>query len=121
MKILLVDDSFAMRRIEKNILIKLGYEDVDEAEHGLDCIAKMQSGKYDLVLMDWNMPQLNGIEALRKIKADAALKATPVIMVTSEAEKIKVVEALQAGAANYIVKPFEAEMLMQKIQATVKK
>lgn len=121
MKILLVDDSFAMRRIEKNILIKLGYEEVDEAEHGLDALAKMQSVKYDLVLMDWNMPQLTGIEALRKIKADPALKATPVIMVTSEAEKAKVVEALQAGAANYIVKPFEADMLMQKIKALVKK
>jgi two-component system chemotaxis response regulator CheY len=115
MKILLVDDSSTMRRIQKNTLDKLGLTDVTEAEDGADALKKMPGAGFELVLMDWNMPNMTGIEALKKIKADPALKATPVIMVTSESEKTKIMEAIQAGAANYVVKPFQPDTLKEKI------
>jgi two-component system chemotaxis response regulator CheY len=121
MKILLVDDSSTMRRIQKNTLEKLGYSDVTEAGDGLEALGKLAAGGFNLVLMDWNMPNMTGIEALKKIKADPALKATPVIMVTSESEKTKILEAIQAGAANYVVKPFQPDVLQEKIAATIKK
>jgi two-component system, chemotaxis family, chemotaxis protein CheY len=122
MKILLVDDSTTMRRIQKNTLAKLGFENVTEAEDGADALKKLASdGPFELVLMDWNMPNMTGIEALKKIKADPALKAIPVIMVTSESEKTRIVEAIQSGAANYVVKPFQPETLMEKISAVIKK
>lgn len=122
MRILLVDDSTTMRRIQKNTLAKLGFENVLEAEDGVDALKKLAGeGPFDLVLMDWNMPNMTGIEALKKIKADPGLKATPVIMVTSESEKTRIVEAIQAGAANYVVKPFQSETLMEKISAITKK
>lgn len=121
MRILLVDDSSTMRRIEKNTLEKLGHTDIVEAGDGLEAIAKLQGGGFDLVLMDWNMPNMTGIEALKKIKADATLKSIPVIMVTSESEKTKIMEAIQAGASNYVVKPFQAEVLQEKIQAIINK
>jgi two-component system chemotaxis response regulator CheY len=109
-----------MRRIERNTLEKLGHTDVVEAEDGADAIKKLSADKFDLVLMDWNMPNMTGIDALRKIKADAALKSVPVIMVTSESEKSKIIEALQTGAANYVVKPFQADTLKEKIAAVLK-
>ena len=121
MKILLVDDSTTMRRIQKNTLEKLGYTDITEAGDGAEAVAKVAAGAFDLVLMDWNMPNMTGIEALKKIKGDAAMKAVPVIMVTSESEKTKIMEAIQAGAANYIVKPFQSEVLQEKISAVLKK
>lgn len=122
MKILLVDDSTTMRRIQKNTLAKLGFENVVEAEDGADALKKLAAdGPFELILMDWNMPNMTGIEALKKIKADPATKATPVIMVTSESEKTRIVEAIQAGAANYVVKPFQPETLMEKISAITKK
>ncbi len=121
MKILLVDDSSTMRRIQKNTLTKLGYEDVDEAEDGAQAIQKVAMTAYDLVLMDWNMPNMTGIEALKKIKENPDTKSVPVIMVTSESEKTRIIEAIQAGAANYVVKPFQPETLQEKISAVVKK
>lgn len=120
MKILLVDDSTTMRRIQKNTLEKLGHSDIVEAGDGVEAIAKLQAGGFDLVLMDWNMPNMTGIEALKKIKGDPALKAVPVIMVTSESEKSRILEAIQSGAANYLVKPFQAETLAEKIAAVKK-
>jgi two-component system, chemotaxis family, chemotaxis protein CheY len=117
MKILLVDDSNTMRRIQRNTLEKLGHTDVTEAQDGADALDKLKSGGFQLVLMDWNMPNMTGIEALKKIKADPNLMATPVIMVTSESEKSKIIEAIQAGAANYVVKPFQPETLSEKIAA----
>jgi len=120
MKILLVDDSSTMRRIQKNTLTQIGLTDVEEAEDGEAAVAKVKSGNYDLVLMDWNMPKMTGIEALKKIKSDDATKGVPVIMVTSESEKTRIIEAIQAGAANYIVKPFQPETLQEKI-AGIKK
>lgn len=117
MKVLLVDDSNTMRRIQRNTLEKIGFTDVTEAQDGAEAIDKLKAGGFQLVLMDWNMPNMTGIEALRKIKADPGLKATPVIMVTSESEKAKIIEAIQAGAANYVVKPFQPETLSEKIAA----
>ena len=122
MRILLVDDSSTMRRIQKNTLEKLGYTDVTEAGDGAEGLSKLAAnGPFDLVMMDWNMPNMTGIEALKKIKADPALKAVPVIMVTSESEKSRIIEAIQAGAANYIVKPFQSDVLQEKIAAVLKK
>jgi two-component system chemotaxis response regulator CheY len=121
MKILLVDDSNTMRRIEKNTLEKMGYTDIHEASDGVEAIAKLGAGGFELVMMDWNMPNMTGIDALKAIKADPALKAVPVIMVTSESEKARILEAIQAGAANYVVKPFQPEILQEKISAVAKK
>lgn len=121
MKILLVDDSSTMRRIQKNTLGSLGYTDVVEAEDGADALEKLrENADVALVLMDWNMPNMTGIESLKAIKSNPATKAIPVMMVTSEAEKSKIVEAIQNGASNYLVKPFEAEALKEKISGIIK-
>ncbi len=119
MKILLVDDSTTMRRIQKNTLEKLGYTEVMEAGDGQEAIASLKKCKVDLVLMDWNMPNMNGLDALKAIKADPDLKSIPVMMVTSESEKTRIIEAIQSGAANYVVKPFQPETLKEKIQAVI--
>jgi len=116
-KILLVDDSSTMRRIQKNTLVKIGYSEIDEAEDGEDALKKITAKKYNLVLMDWNMPIMNGLDCLKKVKADDALKDVPVIMVTSESEKSRIIEAIQAGASNYLVKPFQPDILKDKIIA----
>jgi len=121
MKILLVDDSNTMRRIQKNTLISLGYDSVEEAGDGAEAYEKVKQTKYDLVLMDWNMPIMTGIDALKNIKKDPNTKDTKVMMVTSESEKTKIIEAIQAGAVNYIVKPFQAETLKEKITAVLQK
>jgi two-component system chemotaxis response regulator CheY len=121
MKILLVDDSNTMRRIEKNTLEKMGYTDVTEAGDGAEAVSKAAQGGFDLVLMDWNMPNMTGIDALKKLKTQDSTRAIPVIMVTSESEKSRIMEALQAGAANYVVKPFQPETLQEKIAAVAKK
>ena len=96
-KILLVDDSSTMRRIQKNTLLKIGYTDIDEAEDGEDALKKITANTYNLVLMDWNMPIMNGLDCLKKVKGDDALKEVPIIMVTSESEKSRIIEAIQAG------------------------
>jgi two-component system, chemotaxis family, chemotaxis protein CheY len=120
MKILLVDDSNTMRRIQTNTLKQIGYSDIIEAEDGQDALNKLKSNPdVSLVLLDWNMPNMNGIDCLKAIKADAGLKSIPVMMVTSEAEKSRIIEAIQAGAANYLVKPFHADALKEKITSIV--
>jgi two-component system chemotaxis response regulator CheY len=121
MKILLVDDSNTMRRIEKNTLEKMGYADIIEAQDGAEAVKRVDAGGIELVLMDWNMPNMTGIEALKAIKANPAHKALPVIMVTSESEKSRIMEAIQAGASNYVVKPFQPETLQEKISAVMAK
>ncbi|MBI5634171.1 MAG: chemotaxis response regulator CheY [Nitrospirae bacterium] len=115
MKFLVVDDFSTMRRIVKNILKQLGYENIDEAEDGAQAYSKLQNGNYDFVVSDWNMPNMDGLELLKKIRSDERLKAMPVLMVTAEAEKEKVITAIQAGVNNYIVKPFTAEVLKEKM------
>ncbi len=119
MKILLVDDSSTMRRIQKNTLAKIGYTEVDEAEDGEEAFKKISQTAYEVVLMDWNMPIMNGLDCLKKVKGNDATKNVPVIMVTSESEKSRIIEAIQAGAANYVVKPFQPDTLKEKILAVV--
>ena len=122
MKILLVDDSNTMRRIQKNTLIQIGYDDIAEAADGKLAYDYLKANPdIELVLMDWNMPNMTGIESLKAIKADAAIKHIPVIMVTSESEKSRIIEAIQAGAANYVVKPFQGDTLKEKIVSTLGK
>lgn len=120
LKILSVDDFPTMRRIIKNILGQLGLYDVHEAEDGAMALSKMRSEKFDLVIADWNMPRMNGLELLKEIKADALLKGIPVVMVTAEADKENVMTALKEGASNYIVKPFNAETLREKLRVVFK-
>lgn len=115
MKILVVDDFSTMRRIIKNILKQIGFLNVDEAENGEIALAKIGDGNYDFVISDWNMPEMTGIELLKRVRANDATKDLPFLMVTAEAKKENVVEAVKAGVNNYIVKPFTAEILQDKI------
>jgi len=115
MKVLVVDDMSTMRRIVRNILKQLGVGNVVEAENGSDALSKLKADKFDFVVSDWNMPVMAGIELLRKIRADEQLKHIPVLMVTAEAQKENLVEAIQAGVSNYVVKPFTAEIIKQKL------
>lgn len=115
-KFLVVDDMSTMRKIVRTILNQLGYTNVDEAENGREALSKLRSGNYDFVLLDWNMPELDGFETLKQIRADEKLKHLPVMMVTAEAKKENVLAAVQAGANNYVVKPFTPETLKEKIE-----
>jgi len=115
MKILIVDDFSTMRRIVRNILKQLGYENVDEAENGAEAYDKVKEGNYDFVITDWNMPIMDGLGFLKKVRGDDKVKSLPVLMVTAEAEKENVVAAIQAGVNNYIVKPFTAAVLKEKM------
>lgn len=121
MKILVVDDFSTMRRIIKNILKEIGYANVDEADDGSTALEKLKGGDFDFVVTDWNMPNMPGIELLRSIREDAKLKSTPVLMVTAEAAKENVMEAVQAGVNNYIVKPFTAAALKERIDLILEK
>ncbi|MCQ9374746.1 MULTISPECIES: chemotaxis response regulator CheY [unclassified Methyloversatilis] len=115
MKFLVVDDFSTMRRIVRNLLKELGFTNVDEAEDGVIALQKLKSSDFDFVVTDWNMPNMTGIELLRAIRADAALKGLPVLMITAEAKKENIIEAAQAGASGYIVKPFTAGTLGEKL------
>ena len=115
MKILVVDDMVTMRRIVKNILKQLGFANLEEAENGQEALQKLRADSYGFVVSDWNMPVMTGIDMLRAIRADEKLKTTPVLMVTAEAQQSNLIEAVQAGVSNYIVKPFTAETLQEKI------
>ena len=115
-RILTVDDMATMRKIIKSLLNQLGYTNIDEAENGKEALAKLKQSKYDLVLLDWNMPEMDGITLLQEIRKDTHLKDIPVIMVTAEAKKENVLLAIQSGANNYIVKPFTAETLKDKLE-----
>src|SRR5512135_1541256 len=114
-KFLVVDDFSTMRRIVRNLLKELGFVNVQEAEDGVDALNKLRSEPFDFVVSDWNMPNMTGIELLRAIRADAALKHLPVLMVTAEAKKENIIEAAQAGASGYVVKPFTAAVLEEKL------
>ncbi len=116
-KVLVVDDFPTMRRIVKNLLKQLGFENIDEAEDGGQAMQRLKSGNYGLVISDWNMPNVEGIELLRNVRKETEpLKNIPFLMVTAEAEKEKVIEAIKAGVDNYIVKPFTAEILKEKLE-----
>ncbi|MCC2643189.1 MAG: cheY [Nitrospira sp.] len=120
MKILVVDDMSTMRRIVKNILKQLGFNNLEEAENGQDALTKLQADSYGFVVSDWNMPVMMGIDLLRAIRADEKLKKIPVLMVTAEAQKENLMEAVQAGVSNYVVKPFTAETMQEKINKIFK-
>lgn len=115
MKILVVDDMSTMRRIVKNILKQLGFSNLDEAENGQEALVKLRAETFGFVVSDWNMPVMAGIELLRNIRGDEKLKHIPVLMVTAEAQKENLIEAIQAGVNNYVVKPFTAETMQEKI------
>lgn len=121
MKILIVDDFSTMRRIVRNLLKEIGYANADEAEDGVAALAKLKGGSFDFVVSDINMPNMNGFELLTQIKADAAIKHLPVLMVTAEAKKEDIVTAAQAGAAGYIVKPFTKATLEEKVNKIIEK
>ena len=116
MKILIVDDFSTMRRIIKNLLRDLGFNNTDEADDGNTGLPKLQSGNYDFLVTDWNMPDMTGIDLLRAVRADEKLKSLPVLMVTAEAKKEQIVMAAQEGVNGYIVKPFTAQTLKEKIE-----
>ena len=119
MKIMLVDDSRTIRNIQKKVLVKLGYDDIVEAADGVEALAAYQESPPDLMLIDWNMPNMDGITLVKTILQTD--KTVPMIMCTTEAEKSRVVEALKAGVNNYMVKPFTAETLSEKIDQTLSK
>ncbi|HPL63813.1 MAG: response regulator [Syntrophales bacterium] len=114
-KILVVDDFATMRKVIRNLLKQIGYDNVIEAENGQIAFKTLQSQQVDFIISDWNMPTMSGLELLKAIRADANLAKTPFLMVTAEALKENVVEAVKAGVNNYIVKPFTAEVLEGKI------
>jgi len=121
MKILVVDDFPTMRRIVRNLLKELGYGNVDEAEDGQAGLARLRSGSFDFVISDWNMPNLDGLDMLKQIRADAALSHLPVLMVTAESKKENIIAAAQAGASGYVVKPFTAATLEEKLSKILEK
>lgn len=116
MKVLVVDDMSTMRRIIKNVFRQIGFTDVVEAENGQEALTKLRAGGFRLVVSDWNMPVMSGIELLRAIRADQELKALPFLMVTAETQKENLILAIQAGVSNYVVKPFTAEVLQSKLE-----
>lgn len=114
-KILIVDDFSTMRRIIKNLLRDLGYNNTFEADDGSTALPMLETGDYDFCITDWNMPVMQGIDLLRHIRSNPKLKSLPVLMVTAEAKREQIITAAQAGVNGYIVKPFTAEVLKDKI------
>ena len=119
MKVLVVDDYSTMRRIIRNLLTQIGYTDVDEAADGGEALSKLRQIHYGLVISDWNMEPMTGYDLLKQVRADDKLKGTPFIMVTAESKTDNVIAAKKAGVDNYIVKPFNASTLQQKINAVM--
>ena len=120
MKFLVVDDFSTMRRIVRNLLKELGYTNVDEAEDGVVAMQKLTAGGFDFVVSDWNMPNMTGIELLKAIRANAQLAHLPLLMITAEAKKENIIEAAKAGASGYVVKPFTAATLDEKLNKIFK-
>ncbi len=116
MNVLIVDDYRTMLRIIRNLLKQLDFNNVDEATDGTEALAKLRAGQFGLVISDWNMAPMTGLDLLKEVRADQRLKATPFIMITAESKTENVVAAKAAGVSNYIVKPFNAETLREKIE-----
>ncbi len=116
LNILIVDDYRTMLRIIRNLLKQIDFENVDEATDGVQALAKLRAGNFGLVISDWNMEPMTGLQLLSEVREDPKLKATPFIMITAESKAENVVAAKQAGVSNYIVKPFNAETLRSKIE-----
>lgn len=115
MKFLVVDDFSTMRRIIKNLLHDLGYANVTEADDGQTALPMLQGGNFDFLITDWNMPGMPGLDLLKAVRADAKLKHMPVLMLTAESKREQIVEAAQAGVNGYVIKPFTAVTLKEKI------
>jgi len=118
-QVLIVDDYNTMRRILRNLLGQIGFANVEEAEDGAGGLKKMREHNIGLVISDWNMAPMSGLEFLKEVRSDALLKETPFIMITAESKTEKVVAAKEAGVSNYIVKPFNADTLKKKIEAVL--
>ena len=119
-KVLIVDDFATMRRILKNILKQLGFKNLVEADDGTTAWDVLESQDIDLIISDWNMPKMTGLELLKKVRASSKYKTAPFLMVTAEAQKQNVIEAVQAGVSNYVVKPFTAEAISDKLKKILK-
>jgi len=115
-KILIVDDFATMRRIVKNILRQIGFTNIQEADDGSTALEVLKTNTIDLIVSDWNMPKMTGLELLKAVRADDQLKQIPFLMVTAEAQKQNVIEAVKAGVSNYVVKPFTAEQISEKLE-----
>jgi two-component system chemotaxis response regulator CheY len=120
LKILIIDDFSTMRKVIRNLLKQGGFENIAEAEDGVVALKFLKSQKVDFIISDWNMPNMNGLDLLKAVRGDEDLKDLPFLMVTAEALKDNVVAAVKAGVSNYIVKPFTAEVLTEKIEKIVK-
>ena len=116
MKVLVVDDFATMRRIVKGVLKQLGFSDIIEAENGSSALDELKKEKVGLIVSDWNMPKMTGLDLLKAVRGDERLKSIPFIMVTAEGQKENVLEAVKAGVSNYIVKPFTPETFNEKLQ-----
>lgn len=114
-KFLVVDDFSTMRRIIKNLLHDLGYKNVSEADDGNTALPMLKTGKFDFLITDWNMPGMPGLELLKQVRADSNLSKLPVLMLTAEAKREQIIEAAQAGVNGYVIKPFTAVTLKEKI------
>lgn len=121
LKFLVVDDFSTMRRIVRNLLKELGYTNVDEAEDGAIALQKLNSASFDFVVTDWNMPNMDGLTLLQSIRRTPELKHLPVLMITAEAKKENIIAAAQAGASGYVVKPFTAATLAEKLDKIFEK
>jgi len=115
MKILVVDDFSTMRRIVKNLLQELGYNDITEADDGNTALPLLKNGSFDFLITDWNMPGMPGLDLLKAVRADGKLAKMPVLMLTAEAKREQIIEAAQAGVSGYVIKPFTAVTLKEKI------
>ena len=121
LKFLVVDDFSTMRRIVRDLLKELGFTNVDEAEDGAVALSKLRDGNFEFVVSDWNMPNMDGLTLLQNVRADARLKTVPFLMITAEAKKENIIAAAQAGASGYIVKPFTAATLQEKLDKIFEK
>ncbi|MEX2493331.1 MAG: response regulator [Nitrospirales bacterium] len=121
LKVLVADDMMSMRNIVKRALLDIGYKDIHDAVNGEEALEKLKSGGFGLVLLDWNMPIMSGIELLRIIRADPGLQALPVLMITAEAKMDNIMEAVQTGVSDYLVKPFSSQALQEKLEKIFQK
>jgi two-component system chemotaxis response regulator CheY len=115
MKVLVVDDFATMRRIIKNVLKQIGFTNILEADDGTAALGVLKENKVDLIISDWNMPKMNGLDLLKTVRKEEETKKVPFVMVTAEAQKDNVLQAVQAGVSNYIVKPFTADAVKEKL------
>jgi two-component system chemotaxis response regulator CheY len=121
MKVLVVDDFATMRRIVKNILNQIGFKNIIEADDGSSALEVLKKDKVDLIMSDWNMPKVTGLELLKAVRSDESMKDMPFLMVTAEGQKDSVVQTVQAGVSDYIVKPFTADTVKEKLEKMFKK